>query len=101
MDARKGWLTYILPDDGDWEIYLISLGGGEPRKLTDNEGQDGLAAIAPDGQSVAYVSNESGAWAVWTITLNNNQKQKWFDFDPQRGTIDVNSWAEERMSWTD
>jgi serine/threonine protein kinase len=101
MDAKKGWLTYVLPDGGDWEIYLISLEGGEPRKLTDNESQDGLAVIAPDGQSVAYVSNESGAWAIWTITLNNNQKQKWFDFDPQRGTIDVNSWAEERMSWTE
>ncbi len=101
MDAKKGGLTYILPDDGDWEIYLISLDGGESRKLTDNESQDGLAAIAPDGQSVAYVSNESGNWALWTITLNNNQKQKWFDFDPQHGTIDVNSWAEERMSWTE
>jgi serine/threonine protein kinase len=99
-DAKNGLLTYMLAEDGDWEIYLLSLSGGEPVKLTDNTSQDGLAAIAPDGQSLAYVSDESGNWAVWTVTLSDRQKQKWFDLDPQRGTIDVNSWSEERMSWT-
>lgn len=100
MDARQGWLTYMLAEDGDWEIYLLSLNGEQSLKLTDNNSQDGLPALAPDGRSVAYVSNESGNWAVWTITLSDRQKQKWFDLDPQRGTIDVNTWAEERMSWT-
>lgn len=99
-DAKNGLLTYMLADDGDWEIYLLPLAGGQPTNLTNNTYQDGLAAIAPDGQSVAYVSDESGAWAVWTITLRDKQKRKWFDLDPQRGTIDVNTWAEERMSWT-
>lgn len=99
-DARNGQLTYMLAEDGDWEIYLVPLAGGQSINLTNNTSQDGLAAIAPDGRSVAYVSNESGNWAVWTITLSNNQKQKWFELDPQRGAIDVNTWAEERMSWT-
>lgn len=99
-DAKNGFLTYMLAEDGDWEIYLLSMAGGEPVKLTDNTSQDGLAAIAPDGQSVAYVSDESGSWALWTITLNDGQKQKWFELDPQRATIDLNTWAEERMSWT-
>jgi Tol biopolymer transport system component len=100
LDAKKGSLLYMLPTDGDWDIYLVSLAGGEPINLTNNSLQDGLATFAPDGRTVAYVSNESGSWAVWTISLSNNQKQKWFDFDPQRGTIDLNTWAEERMSWT-
>jgi Tol biopolymer transport system component len=90
----------MLSEDGDWDIYLISLDGGQSVNLTDNNSQDGIATIAPDGQSVAYISNESGNWAVWTITLSDRQKQKWFDLDPQRGTIDLNSWSEERMSWT-
>jgi Tol biopolymer transport system component len=99
-DAGRGWMTYMLSEDGDWDIYLISLDGGQSVNLTDNNSQDGIATIAPDGQSVAYISNESGNWAVWTITLSDRQKQKWFDLDPQRGTIDLNSWSEERMSWT-
>jgi Tol biopolymer transport system component len=99
-DAKNGWLTYMSAQDGDWEIFLVPLAGGQSTRLTDNNSQDGMAAIAPDGQSVAYVSNESGNWAVWTITLSDNHRQKWFDLNPQRGTIDVNSWSEERMSWT-
>ncbi|NJN96287.1 MAG: hypothetical protein HC875_20325 [Anaerolineales bacterium] len=98
-DAKNGLLTYMLADDGDWEIYLLSMAGGEPVKLTDNTSQDGLAAIAPDGQSVAYISDESGSWAIWTVRLSDMQKQKWFELDPQRATIDLNTWAEERMSW--
>ncbi|MFN8455071.1 MAG: protein kinase [Anaerolineae bacterium] len=100
LDAKKGWLLYMLPTDGDWDIYLLSLAGGQPVNLTNNSYQDGLGALAPDGRSVAYISNESGNWAVWTITLRDKQKQKWFDFDPQRGIIDLNSWSEEHMSWT-
>jgi Tol biopolymer transport system component len=100
MDARNGLLVYMSAEDGDWDIYLISLDGGQPENITANDSQDGLAAIAPDGKSVAYVSNESGTWALWTITLSNGEKQRWFDIDPQRGTIDVNAWYQERMSWT-
>ena len=68
VDAGNGLLAYMSAEDGDWDIYLVSLDGGQPENLTDNQAQDGLAAIAPDGKSVAYVSNESGAWALWTIT---------------------------------
>jgi Tol biopolymer transport system component len=100
MDAKSGLLAYMSDEDGDWDIYLVSLGGGEPQNITLNRSQDGLAAIAPDGKSVAYISNESGIWALWTVTLSNREKQRWFDIDPQRGTIDVNNWAGERLSWT-
>jgi serine/threonine protein kinase/Tol biopolymer transport system component len=100
MDAGKGKLIYLLAQDGDWDIYLMSLDGGEATNLTANTSQDGLPALAPDGRSVVYVSNESGSWAVWTVTLNSLKKQKWFELDPQRGTIDVNLWTEEHISWT-
>jgi Tol biopolymer transport system component len=99
MDVGDGLLTYMSAQDGDWDIYTISLGGGQPENITDNDGQDGLAAIAPDEKSIAYLSNESGAWALWTVTLRDKEKQHWFDIDPERGTVDVNNWSSERMSW--
>jgi Tol biopolymer transport system component len=86
--------------DNDWEIYLFSLTNQSTRRLTDNAAQDGLPAIAPDGRSVAFLSNESGQWALWTISLTTGEKQRWFEIDPQRGSVDLNSWADERMSWT-
>jgi hypothetical protein len=99
MDARNGLLVYMSAEDGDWDIYLISLDGGQPQNISNNDSQDGLAAIAPDGKSVAYLSNESGALSLWTVTLSSGEKQRWFDIDPQRGTIDVDDWNLERMSW--
>jgi dipeptidyl aminopeptidase/acylaminoacyl peptidase len=101
IDAKNGLLVYLSNSDGDWDIYLVPFLGGQPQNLTNNgvNVQDGLAAFSPDGRSIAYVSNESGVWAVWTITLSNLQKRQWFALDPQLGTIDLNIWAEERMSW--
>lgn len=100
-DAKLGLLTYMSNAGSDWEIYLVPLNGGQPVQLTDNASQDGLAAIAPDGRSVAYLSNEDTSnWALWTITLVSGQKQKWFDIDPQRGAIDLELWAQDRISWT-
>jgi Tol biopolymer transport system component len=100
MDAKKGMLAYMSAEDDDWDIYIIPLGGGKPTNVTDNNSQDGLAAIAPDGKSVAYISNQSGKWALWTVTLSTKEKRRWFDIDPGRGTFDVNNWAGDRMSWT-
>jgi hypothetical protein len=99
MDAGNRLLAYMSAQDGDWDIYTVPLGGGEPENLTDNEAQDGLAAIAPDGRSIAYVSNESGPWAVWTITLGSKEKQHRFDINPERGVVDLDAWSSERMSW--
>jgi len=99
-DAKKGMLVYMSAEDGDWDIYRVSLDGKGLQNITSNNSPDGLAAIAPDGKSVAYISQESGKWALWTVTLSGKEKRRWFDIDPQRGTIDVNNWAEERMSWT-
>jgi hypothetical protein len=100
MDAKDGKLVYMSDEDKDWDIYLISLSGGAPQNLTNNSGiQDGLAAIAPDGQSVAYISNQSGKWGLWTVSLRSLEKRWWFDIGSQQGTIDVNEWAGDRMSW--
>ena len=99
MDAKQGLLAYMSAEDGDWDLYLVPLTGGDAQNLTNNNSQDGLAAIAPDGKSVAYISDESGTWALWTVTLSTLEKWRWFDIDPQRGTIDVSDWHQERMSW--
>ncbi len=99
-DVKKGMLTYMSNEDGDWDIFVVSLDGGQPVNITDNDSQDGLAAIAPDGQSIAYISNESDIWALWTITLSDNKKIRWLDIDPQLGSFDMDRWAEERLSWT-
>lgn len=99
MALRKGILAYMSQIDGDWEIYLLPLGGGPAINLTNNNFADGLPAISPDGNGIAYISNESGDWGLWTMDLNGQNKKWMFNIDPGRGTIDLDQWATERMSW--
>jgi len=101
MDAKNGYLTYVMVQDDNWEVFIMPLRGPESASvnLSNSSAQDGLPAISPDGKLVAYVSNESGEWAVWTVTVDGNQKTKWFDINPQRGTIEPDIWAGDRMSW--
>lgn len=100
-DARHGLLAFMSAEDGDWEVYVISLDGGQLRNITDNESQDGMAAIAPDGRSLAYISSESGSWALWTAPLDDpSAREKRFDIRPERGTVIIDRWHEDRISWT-
>ncbi len=99
MSARAGWLAYISQEDGDWEVYILSLEGGPAVQLTNNDFEDGLPVISPNGDGLAYISKESGAWALWTMNLDGQNKERRFDIDPGRGTIDINQWRNERMSW--
>lgn len=100
MSIRGRVLAYMTRETGqDWEIYVMPLDGGQAVNVTNNDFEDGLPAISPDGNMIAYISNESGKWGLWTMSLTGQSKKHWFDIDPGRGTIDVDQWSTERMSW--
>jgi TolB protein len=41
------------------EIYLVNGDGTNPRRLTDNEAGDGLAALSPDGKKIVFDSTRN------------------------------------------
>jgi Tol biopolymer transport system component len=43
------------------EIYLINRDGTNPRRLTQNDAGDGLAALSPDGKKIVFDSNRNRA----------------------------------------
>lgn len=43
------------------EIYLVNGDGTNPRRLTDNEAGDGLAALSPDGKEIVFDSTRNVA----------------------------------------
>jgi len=60
-------LAFTLQDSGWDKVYLLPSRGGQPRRLTQGESEDGSPVFSPDGKSIAIVSNrgvleESHIW---------------------------------------
>lgn len=100
MAVRGNVLAYMQRETGkDWDIFLKPLDGGPAVDITNNDFEDGLPAISPDGNAVAYISNESGTWGLWTVNLDGQNKKHWFDINPGSGVFDTDEWSQDRMSW--
>lgn len=102
MAIKNNVLVYTSREEGDdWDIFIMRFrDDGESKNLTDNNFEDGLPAISPDGTTIAYISNESGIWGLWTVNLDGKNKTHWFDIDSTQGIFfEIDEWSSERMSW--
>ena len=72
------------------DIYLVPIGGGEPRRLTfDNREIDGLA-WTPDGREILFPSDRGGGYGLWRISLTGGTPERLavggnYDFSPPLG----------------
>jgi dipeptidyl aminopeptidase/acylaminoacyl peptidase len=58
-------------------IYLVSVQGGDSRKLTDGTKQDEGPVWSPDGKTIAYVSNRDGSpKQVYLLDVATGQSRK-------------------------
>ncbi|MGQ0734020.1 MAG: protein kinase domain-containing protein [Acidobacteriota bacterium] len=54
-------VAYASNADGDWDIYLVRVGGGNPINLTANSPDDDYhPAFSPDGERIAFRSERDG-----------------------------------------
>jgi len=88
-----GNLTYMSNHTGNWEIYLVSTGGGFVQ-LTDDPASDGLPVWAPDGSGLAFVSNRDGDWGIYLMKPNGEDPHKILDLGPS-----LPDWTLQRLSW--
>ncbi len=55
------YVTYASPAAGNWDIYLLRVGGDNPRNLTQSSLDDEIQpAFSPDGESIAFRSGRDG-----------------------------------------
>ena len=73
--------TIVFTAEGD--LWVVSAKGGAARRLTSNPGQEGLAAISPDGQTVAFSAQYEGPVDVYTMPVDGGL--------PERRTWDGNA----------
>jgi hypothetical protein len=100
-DSKGGLITFTSRRDGDWEAYVMNLDGRQVTNLSQSPtSNDGLPAISPDGQWVAFVSDRSGRWAVWVVPAAGGQATPAFDLPAEIPWAEGDrAWYTERISW--
>jgi serine/threonine protein kinase len=71
------WIAFALgANEAETNIFKMQTAGGEPIQLTYfNHAMTSTPAWSPDGQRIAFVSNQNGTPRVWTISANGGAPQ--------------------------
>jgi TolB protein len=78
ISIDPGWrnsreLATTLSFEGDQEIYLIKADGAISRRLTFSKGIDLSPSFSPDGNKMAYVSDQNGLPQIFIEDLQSGQ----------------------------
>ena len=59
VDAQAR-IAFASDRDGNWEIYVMDVDGGNPRNLTNDPSDDRDPSWSPDGKRIVFFSNRDG-----------------------------------------
>ena len=69
-DGRHFLVVRIL-ERGNWELFLGDLADGSKlKRITYNEGWDGMGAFSPDGQKMVLTRGEPGSRALYSYVMD-------------------------------
>src|SRR5688572_6967675 len=68
------WISLDVSPDGQTiafdmigDLYLLSIGGGEARRITSGIAWDAMPTFSPDGREIAFISDRNGTKNVWVV----------------------------------
>jgi tetratricopeptide (TPR) repeat protein len=92
-DGRQ--LAYMSAQNGNWDIYVVSVSGGDPLQVTAARANDGLPTWSPDGATLAYVSDADGSWVIYASSLDGSKLTRITEWD---GTNRAD-WLTAQIDW--
>ena len=73
------WLAYDSNLEGNQDIFIMPIGGGEPRQVTTDLGDDFVPEFSPDGREIAFFSMRHGNRDVFLIGVDGNNEVRLTD----------------------
>jgi Tol biopolymer transport system component/DNA-binding winged helix-turn-helix (wHTH) protein len=66
-------IAFDWTTEGHRDIYVVSMEGGKPKRLTTETSSDVRPSWSRDGRWVYFGSNRSGAWQLWKVPSTGGQ----------------------------
>jgi dipeptidyl aminopeptidase/acylaminoacyl peptidase len=70
------FLIYTGQRDSEFDIYRISVDGGQETRLTDAKGLDDGSEYTPDGKTVYFNSSRMGTMQIWRMNADGSSQQQ-------------------------
>jgi Tol biopolymer transport system component len=81
-DSSKGAIAFVSDRDGNGEIYVMEVDGGDQRRLTHNARWDGVPSWSPDGAHIAFYSHLGRyRWAIQVMDADGDNLRQLTDND--------------------
>ena len=84
------WIAYRTVVDGNPDIWIMPVDGGEARRVTEDAANDNSPRWSPDGDRLLFWSGRGGSRNIWTISPFEGQEslfQVTTDADSVHGNI--------------
>lgn len=74
-------IAFYSGRDGDYEIYVMDVDGGNQRRLTTSAGRDAGPSFSPDGRWVVFESERGGRYEIYAIPFEGGETTRITDSD--------------------
>lgn len=88
------WIAYQSRQNGNQDIYVMPVRGGEPVRITDDPANDSGPLWSYDGQWLAFRSSRAGESSLWVIRITPDGKPGSRPLLAARG-VDNPTWTQD------
>jgi hypothetical protein len=74
-------LAFVGQRNGDFDIYIIPVAGGQETRLTTAPGLDDGPEYSPDGQYIYFNSERTGRMQIWRMKADGSEQTQVFSDD--------------------